>query len=69
MELTEIIKKAEELSLEGDIISEFLIHLIAEDENPFSIMAEKSGGKLGSSLLKAVLHDLKCLCAFFKNSV
>ena len=63
-----LIKKAEELSLEGDIVSEFLIHLIAEDENPFSIMAEKSGGKLGTSLLKAVLHDLKCLGAFFKNS-
>jgi predicted AAA+ superfamily ATPase len=64
-----LIQKAEELSLEGDIVSELLIHLIAEAENPFSIMAERSGGKLGSSLLRAVLHDLELLGHFFHNHI
>ena len=62
-----LIQKAEMLSLEGDIVSELLIHLIAEDENPFSIMAEKSGGHLGSSLLRAALHDFEILGRFFHS--
>jgi uncharacterized protein len=58
---------AEELSLEGDVIPEYLIHLIAEDENPFSIMAEKNAGRVGASLLKAVAHDLEILQLFFEE--
>src|SRR5665647_91921 len=64
-----LIQKAEELSLEGNVVSELLVHLIAEDENPFSIMAEKSGGHLGSSLMRAVLHDLGILKQFFHGHV
>ncbi|HWR29224.1 MAG TPA: ATP-binding protein [Negativicutes bacterium] len=63
-----LIRKAEELSLEGNIVSELLIHLISEDENPFSTMAEKSGGKVGSSLLRAALHDIVLLKQFFKSN-
>ena len=55
---------AEELSLEGNVIAEYLLHLIAEDENPFSITAEKNGGRVGPSLLKAVAHDLEILRLF-----
>lgn len=62
-----LIKKAEELSLEGNVISELILHLIAEDENPFSIMAEKSNGHIGSSLKRAVLHDLGILRQFFRE--
>ena len=53
-----LIKAAEELSLEGDIVFEYLLHLLAEDENPFSIMAEKSGGQIGASLQQAVVRDI-----------
>ena len=60
-----MIQTAEELSLEGDVVTEYLIHLIAEDENPFSIMAEKSGGAIGASLMQAVLHDIEIIKRFF----
>lgn len=63
-----LIRKAEELSLEGNIVSELLIQLISEDENPFSIMAEKSGGNVGSSLLRAALHDIVLLKQFFQSN-
>ncbi len=63
-----LIQSAEELSLQGNIVSELLIHRIAEDENPFSIMAERSGGNIGVSLKKAVLHDIEILRLFFQHT-
>ena len=63
-----LIQSAEELPLQGNIVSELLIHRIAEDENPFSIMAERSGGNIGVSLKKAVLHDIEILRLFFQHT-
>ena len=63
-----LIKAAEELSLEGDIIFEYLLHLLAEDENPFSIMAEKSDGQIGASLQQAVVRDITQLQQFFQSN-
>lgn len=63
--ISALIRTAETLSLEGDILTEYLLHRIAEDENPFSIMAEKSGGAIGSSLMQAVVHDIEILKRFF----
>jgi len=63
-----LIKAAEELSLEGDIIFEYLLHLLAEDENPFSIMAEKSDGQIGASLQQAVVRDITQLRQFFQSN-
>ena len=63
-----LIKAAEELSLEGDIVFEYLLHLLAEDENPFSIMAEKSGGQIGASLQQAVVRDITQLQHFFQSN-
>ena len=59
--ISELIKKAEEASLEGNVLSEWVLRLIAEDENSFSMMSEKSAGNLGFSLQQAVLHDLDIL--------
>lgn len=64
-----LIKAAEELSLEGDIIFEYLLHLLAEDENPFSIMAEKSDGQIGASLQQAVVRDITQLKQFFQSNL
>ena len=64
-----LIKAAEELSLEGDIIFEYLLHLLAEDENPFSIMAEKSDGQIGTSLQQAVVRDITQLKQFFQSNL
>ncbi len=63
-----LIKAAEELSLEGDIIFEYLLQLLAEDENPFSIMAEKSDGQIGASLQQAVVQDITQLHQFFQSN-
>ena len=66
--ISELIKKAEEASLEGNVLSEWVLRLIAEDENSFSMMSEKSAGNLGFSLQQAVLHDLDILRQFFLNN-
>ena len=63
-----LIEIAEELSLEGNVVIEYFLHLIAEAENPFSVMAEKSGGQLGSSLYQAVLSDIRTLRRFFHTA-
>lgn len=65
----QLIRVAEEHSLEGDVVVEYLLHFIAEDENAFSMMAEKSGGHIGESLTQAVLHDVVLLKHFFKTGV
>lgn len=63
-----LIKTAEDLALQGNIIFEYLLHLLAEDENPFSIMAEKSGGQIGASLQQAALRDITQLHDFFHST-
>ena len=63
-----LISVAEELSLEGNIVIEYLLHQIAESENPFSIMAEKSSGAIGTSLMQAVVHDVEILKIFFAEA-
>lgn len=62
---SQLIRAAEEHSLEGDVVVEYLLHLIAEDENAFSLMSEKSGGHIGDSLTQAVMHDVNILKNFF----
>ena len=66
-QVAELINVAENLSLEGDVVTEYLIHLIAEEENPFSIMVEKSDGQVGPSLMQAILYDIKILKRFFSS--
>lgn len=65
-----LISKAECLGLSGNLFKNYLTYLIAQDENIFSKMTEQAGGKIGSSLLKAVVHDMaifkELLCSDFK---
>ncbi|QJW46949.1 ATP-binding protein [bacterium BFN5] len=65
-----LINKAECLGLSGNLFKNYLTYLIAQDENIFSKMTEQTGGKIGSSLLKAVVHDMRILknllCSDFK---
>lgn len=56
-----LISKAELLGLSGNLFKNYLTYLIAQDENIFSIMTEQTGGQIGSSLLKAVVHDMTIL--------
>jgi hypothetical protein len=63
-----LLRAAEDLSLSGNIVTEYLIQLIAENENPFSVMAEKNAGRIGANLSMAVAHDLAILQSFFAVS-
>ncbi|SFM07602.1 ATP-binding protein [Pelosinus propionicus] len=58
---SELLIKAEQLHLEGDLIKNYIIYLISKDENLFSKTVEKSNGTLAtnSSLYQAALHDCK----------
>lgn len=61
----ELILKAEEKGLEGNIWQSYLLYLIATDENVFSRTAEKLGPDFSSkSLYNAAIHDLKILKRF-----
>lgn len=61
------IKWAEELSLTGNINIEYLLHRIAEDENPFSVMSERTAGQIGPSLKKALIQDMHILRQLFRQ--
>lgn len=64
-----LLRAAENLSLTGNVVMEYLTHLIAEDENTFSIMAEKNSGLIGCNLANAVAHDLQILQSFFASII
>lgn len=61
----ELILKAETLGLRGNLFKSYLTYLIAQDENVFSVIAEKTGGQIGAGLRKAVLHDMSILKNLF----
>jgi predicted AAA+ superfamily ATPase len=63
----ELINKAELLGLHGNIIKNYILYLLARDENIFSIMAEKNNGFIGSSLYNAVLQDITTISHFLTN--
>ncbi len=63
---SELLIKAEQLQLEGDLLKNYIIYLVSKDENLFSKTAEKSNGTLdtNSTLYQAALHDCKVLRNF-----
>jgi predicted AAA+ superfamily ATPase len=63
---SELLIKAEQLHLEGDLLKNYIIYLVSKDENLFSKTAEKSNGTIdtNSSLYQAALHDCKVLKNF-----
>ncbi len=68
---SELLIKAEQLHLEGNLLKNYIIYLIAKDENIFSKTVEKSGGTLDpkSSLYQVALHDIKIIKDFIANSL
>lgn len=68
---SELLIKAEQLHLEGNLLKNYIIYLILKDENIFSKTAEQSNGKLdlNSSLYQAALHDIKIIKDFIANSL
>jgi predicted AAA+ superfamily ATPase len=68
---SELLIKAEQLHLEGNLLKNYIIYLIAKDENVFSKTVEKSGGTLDpkSSLYQVALHDIKIIKDFIAHSL
>jgi len=64
----ELIKKAEHQGFKGNLLHNYILYLIARDENAFSIAAEKYGGHIGESLTKAVLRDITVIKQFFQQN-
>ncbi len=60
-----LIKAAERSGLPGHPWQNHLLYLIAADENPFSLRAEKEGSSLPADLKKAAAHDLGILKRLF----
>lgn len=61
----ELINKAETLSLQGNLVKQYLLYLLAHDKNMVSVTLQKTGGTLGEGLQTAWLHDLRLLQDFF----
>jgi predicted AAA+ superfamily ATPase len=65
----QLINHAEQLGLTGNILKSYLIYLVLQDKNIFSVTAEKYGDKIGASLAKAVLHDIAILRTFLASNL
>ncbi len=57
----ELIAKAEQLGLQGNLPKNYLQYLIARDENVFSLACERTNGQASGSLFAAVVNDLKVI--------
>jgi len=64
-----LIKKSEQLGLDGNTLKSYIIYLISIDENALSIMAEKTVGQIGVSLRKAAIHDIAILKKFINQDL
>ncbi len=64
-----LIQKSEKLGLSGNIVKSYILYLISLDKNTFSIMAEKTGGHIGSSLREAAIHDISILRKFMTDTL
>ena len=62
---SELLKKSYEHKLGGDLFKKYLSFLIASDENPFSLSAEKEGTQMDEALKILALEDIKKLIALF----
>lgn len=56
-----LIEKAEQIGLSGNIFRSYLIYALAHEKNLISEKIESSGGKVGESLREAFKHDIKVL--------
>ncbi len=65
----DLIDWAEETGVAGNIPENYLLGLIGCDQNTFSSAAEKMAVKTGSSLLKAVVHDVIILKKMLKSDI
>lgn len=58
---------AEEKGLTGIIPLEYLLSALVHEQNVFSTVAEKNGGKIGEGLARAAAHDIVILREFIDD--
>lgn len=58
-----LIEKAEQLGLSGNIFRNYLIYTLAHEPNLISETVELNGGKIGESLREAFKHDIEIIFA------
>ena len=61
MTTAEIIARAENLGLSGNIYRAYLIYFLAHEPNLISTTIERSGGQIGASLREIFIHDVEIL--------
>lgn len=62
-----LIQKAEELSLQGNLLRAYLIYLLTHDANLVARITELSDGHIGMNLHQIFLHDIEILAPLFTN--
>lgn len=62
----ELIEEAEKEGFQGDLLQNYIVKLIAIDENPFSLSYEKNGYDISPSLYQAAIHDLNIIKGILK---
>ncbi len=61
-----LLQAAQAKNISGDIWQNYLLQLIVEDENIFSLACEQKSSSLSENLLQLALHDLEILLALYK---
>lgn len=62
-----LINKAEELSLQGNLLRSYLIYLLTHDSNLVARITELSDGHIGMNLHQIFQHDIEILGPLFTN--
>ena len=62
-----LLEKAEELSLDGNLLKSYVIYLLTQNSNLAARTIELSNGHLSLSLQQLFVHDMKILQPFFKK--
>jgi predicted AAA+ superfamily ATPase len=65
----QLIAKAEEIGLTGDLATEYILHLLSAGESVLSRAAERAGDKIGEGLLAAAEHDIARLRGIFRQGL
>lgn len=64
----ELIDKAESLNLSGNLLSSYIVYLMAQGKNITAVMTEKSQGTIGNSLYRAFINDMEIIYPLLKAS-
>lgn len=67
--LSELLKEAYNLSLDGNIFKNYICYLVSSNENPLSLMAEKYGKRIDKALYNIALRDIEKIIELFNIDI